>query len=325
MKKILCLLSLSFFVMQSCSTGDGSSASSSTTTKIYFHGYDPSIVISGGKWSEIYTVNSDGSNQQQLTNFIENGTFNAMSQDVFVSNTAKVYFISNLDNAYGELFRMNADGSMLTRITDNAGNYFSNPIVYSNNSKIIMDKESVDGVNGKYGEIYTMQENGSNIVKLTNYPQDGSCYEAAINPTTTKIVYSCRLNTIEPQLYTMAIDGSNKQILTTNNSYTKRNPKYSHTGSKIVFDARIAATSNKHSEIFIMNSDGSNIVQLTNYSASGTLNYASQDPIFSNDDSQIYFVSNETGVSQIYKMNIDGTGKTMITNTPEQKSKPFIK
>ena len=325
MKKILSLLSFSFLFFQSCSSGDSSSSDNTIPSKIYFDGYNSNIGTNGIKWSEIYSVNMDGTSQQQITNYSQNGTIQIISEDVYLSNDSKIYFISNKDNAYGEVFKMNTDGSSLIRITDNSGHYFSNPKLYSNESKIIMDKESVDGVNGKYGEIYYMQEDGSNLVKLTNYPSEGSCYGAAITPNNSKIVYSCKINNIDPQLYTMAIDGSNKQILTTNNAFTKRNPKYSHTGTKIVFQARVASTANKHSEIFIMNSDGSNIVQLTNYSNVGTLNTATKDPIFSNDDTQIYYASNESGVSQIYKMNIDGTGKTMITTTPEDKSKPYIK
>ncbi len=325
MKKIICLLSIAFIMLQSCSSEDSSNATNPQAAKIYFDAYNSNIGTNGIKWSEIYSVNVDGTNQQQITNYSQNGTIQIISEDVYLSNNSKIYFISNRDNAYGEVFKMNTDGSSLIRITDNSGHYFSNPMLYSNESKIIMDKESVDGVNGKYGEIYSMQEDGSNLVKLTNYPSEGSCYEAVINPNNSKIVYSCKINNIEPQLYTMAIDGSNKQILTTNNTFTKRNPKYSHTGTKIVFQARVASIVNKHSEIFIMNSDGSSIVQLTNYSNGGTLNTATNDPIFSNDDTQIYYVSNESGVSQIYKMNIDGSNKTILTTTPEDKSKPYIK
>lgn len=325
MKKTVLIL-IGCFAFKGCSSGDSSSeGNNNVSSKIYFDAYNPNIGTSGVKWSEIYCINMDGTSQQQITNYSQNGTIQINSRDVYLSNDSKIYFTSNKDNAYGEVFKMNTDGSSLVRITNNSGNYYSNPILYLNNSKIILDKESVDGVNGKYGEIYSMQEDGSNLIKLTNYPSEGSCYEAATNSSNTKIIYSCKTNNIEPQLYTMSIDGSNKQILTTNNTFTKRNPKYSHSGTKIVFQARVASIANKHSEIFIMNSDGSNIVQLTNYSNQGLLNYTTQDPIFSDDDTQIYYVSNISGISQIYKMNIDGTGKTMITATPEEKSKPYIK
>lgn len=326
MKKII-TATLGILLLISCSEDETSTnpTNPTTETKIYFDGYNDDIGSMGIKWNELYSVNIDGTGQQQITNYSINGTIDRYSEHPIISlDGTKIIFAGNNDDSDGELFTMNLNGTNLTRITDNSGNYISNHLLFQNGTKLIFDKEDYISPD-KFGEIYSSNLDGTNEAKLTNFPIDGSCSDASVNPTNTLIAYSCEINSIESQIYTMSLNGSNKQILTTNNTLFKTRPKYSNDGNKIVFYGRVASTINKHSEIFIMNSNGSNITQLTNYSSNGTLGTASRDAVFSNDGTKIYFVSDESGISQIYKMNVDGSGKTKLTNSPEDKSNPFVK
>lgn len=61
-------------------------------------------------------------------------------------------------------------------------------------------------------------------------------------------------------------------------------------------------------QIYVMNPDGSNVVRLTNSTASDTP--ASWSP----DGAKIGFTSDRDGNSEIYSMNADGTGQTRLTN-----------
>ena len=63
-------------------------------------------------------------------------------------------------------------------------------------------------------------------------------------------------------IFTMDIDGSNVQPITTGNNYYN-NPHFSPDGTKIVFVAAIP-TDDDDDEIMIMDSNGANITQLTN-------------------------------------------------------------
>lgn len=328
MKKII-ITTLGILLFTSCSEEENPIVENPTNptnqSKLYFDGYNDNIGTMGIKWNELYSVNIDGTGQEQITNYSSNGTIYKYSEHPIISlDGTKIIFSGNKDNSNGEIFTMNLNGTNLSRITDNSENYFSNPELFQNGTKLIFSKEGYISPD-KYGEIYSSNIDGTNKVKLTNFPSEGSCYTATVNPNNTLIAYSCRINSISDQIYTMSLDGSNKQILTTNNTLYKSNPKYSNNGNKIVFNGSVATTFNKHSEIFIMDSNGSNITQLTNYSTNGTLGTASREPIFSNDGTQIYFVSDESGISQIYKMNIDGSGKTKLTNSLEDKSNPFLK
>ena len=63
-----------------------------------------------------------------------------------------------------------------------------------------------------------------------------------------------------------------------------------------------------NSELFVMNSDGTEKKQLT------ITNNREGNPVWINDGRKIAFLGNETGTSQIWSMNPDGGGMTQISN-----------
>src|ERR671931_389439 len=69
-------------------------------------------------------------------------------------------------------------------------------------------------------------------------------------------------------------------------------------------------------EIYTMNSDGTNRVDLTRNPADDT------DPRWSSDGSRIVFASNRTGNYQIYTMNADGSGVARVTHDANDDRRP---
>lgn len=87
---------------------------------------------------------------------------------------------------------------------------------------------------------------------------------------------------------------------------------FSPDGTRIAF--RSDRTGNN--EIFVMNVDGSNPINLSNGPAFEEL------PSFSPDGSRIAFVSDRDGNGEIYVMNSDGTGQTRLTNNSAGERHP---
>jgi len=69
-------------------------------------------------------------------------------------------------------------------------------------------------------------------------------------------------------------------------------------------------------EIYMMNPDGTNLVNLTNNPADDI------EPYISGNGSQIAFASNRSGNYEIYVMNSDGTQLTNLTNSSANEFNP---
>jgi len=81
---------------------------------------------------------------------------------------------------------------------------------------------------------------------------------------------------------------------------------------KIAFESK----RDVNSEVYIMNSDGSGQMNLTNNLAEDI------DPTFSPDGMKIAFASNRDGNNEIYIMNPDGTNQTRLTNNSADDLQP---
>lgn len=175
-------------------------------------------------------------------------------------------------------------------------------------------------------DIFMADSDGSNVVQLTNSNKYDA--EATISPKGDKIVFTS-LRDGDPELYLMNLDGTDQKRLTFEKGYDG-GAFFSYDGSKIVFRASRPKTEKEledynqlvneglvrptNLEIFVMDSDGSNIKQVTN------LNAASFAPFFHPDGKRIIFSSNYGSKDRrdfnLFIINIDGTGLEQITFNP---------
>jgi Tol biopolymer transport system component len=184
--------------------------------------------------------------------------------------------------------------------------------------------------NGKYlwpiydsYDIFVADEKGKIIKQLTNTP--GYDAEATVSPKGDKIVFTSTRNG-DLDLYVMDINGKNIKQLTFDLGYDG-GAFFSPDGSKIVFrasrpkgDDSIEYVNNlkqglvapTNMEIFIINTDGTGLKQITNL---GKANWA---PYYHPSGKKILFSSNhhsERGYDfQLYMINEDGTGLVRITD-----------
>src|SRR5205807_9058575 len=102
--------------------------------------------------------------------------------------------------------------------------------------------------------------------------------------------------------YVMNADGTGQTRLT-NNSITDEAPFFSSDGTKIAFERQVVGLF----QIFLMNADGTNVIQLTSASS----NFS---PAFSPDGTKITFFSDRDGNDEIYVMESNGANQTRLTN-----------
>jgi len=172
-------------------------------------------------------------------------------------------------------------------------------------------------------DIFSANADGTEVKQLTS--ANGYDAEATVSPKEDKIVFTSTRDG-DPELYVMDIDGSNQMRLTFEKGYDG-GAFFSQDGSKIVFRASRPKTEEELKdyedlakngmfrptilEIYVMNSDGSDIKQVTNF---GKASFA---PFFHPDGKRIIFSSNVNSQSgrdfDLYLINIDGTGLEQIT------------
>jgi Tol biopolymer transport system component len=183
-------------------------------------------------------------------------------------------------------------------------------------------------------DIFIADLNGNITGRLTNTPDYDA--EATVSPKGDKIVFtSTRSGDLE--LWTMDIDGKNQKQITHELGYDG-GAFFSPDGTKLVFRASrpkspeeikeykellakgLVAPTNM--EIFICNTDGSNLKQITKL---GNANWA---PFFDPTGKKIIFSSNYNSSGgfdfQLYLINIDGTGLEQITKESHFNAFPMF-
>jgi len=172
-------------------------------------------------------------------------------------------------------------------------------------------------------DIFSANADGTDVQQLTF--SDGYDAEATVSPKGDKIIFTSTRDG-DPELYTMNIDGSDQKRLTFEMGYDG-GAFFSLDGSKIVFRSSRPKSQEELAdyqdlakngmfrpsvlEIYIMNSDGTDIKKITNF---GKASFA---PFFHPDGKRIIFSSNvmsENGRNfDLYMINTDGTGLEQIT------------
>jgi Tol biopolymer transport system component len=117
------------------------------------------------------------------------------------------------------------------------------------------------------------------------------------------------------EIYTMDPDGTNVTRLTTNavDNVDDERPAWSPNHKRIVFDSN-RDRKGQHSDIYVMNADGSEVTPLTRGPEGAFNGNASWSP----DGTKIVFESTRTGTSEIYTMDADGTNERQLTRDGEK-------
>ena len=244
--------------------------------------------------SEIYVIDSDGSNLRRLTDL--DSQLPSWSPD-----GRHIAFFSSED-----IYVMDSDGSNLRRLTKDIGWPWEWEEVLSlkwspDGRRIAfvseLDKNFEDFKNF---EIYVVGSDGRHLRNLTNHRARDAF--PSWSPDGRHIAFvSDRDGNVE--IYVMDSDGGNPRNLTdhwANDAF----PSWSPDGRHIAF----ASDRDGDSEVYVMGSDGSNPRRLTDHSATD------RSPSWSPDGRHIAFVSGRDGDSEVYVMGSDGSNPRRLTN-----------
>ncbi|HOT74486.1 MAG TPA: DUF5050 domain-containing protein [Candidatus Wallbacteria bacterium] len=240
----------------------------SAQTKISNHDfklYSPAVSPDGSKIAyvgeigsgyDIYVMNIDGSNPKKLT------SDNQSSWPAWSPDGSKIAYAKSQ-----EIWTMNADGSNQDKLNVNmsSGIYgLGSPCWSPDGSKI-----SVTGFFSSSSNIYAINLTAMTMTQITF--NTGMNVGAAWSPDGSKLVFCSDMssNPLETgfKVYSTTASGFNLTPLTTN--FTSRHTaKYSWSadGKKILFSEARPGDGN-YIQIYMMNSDGSSAVRLTDPSA----------------------------------------------------------
>lgn len=179
-----------------------------------------------------------------------------------------------------------------------------------------------------YSNIFMMSDTGDNLVQLTT-TENGKYYKnPALSPNGDKVVY-----TLDSDIYIMTIEDKTTVQLTDttavaaaetqydNEDYADNYPSFSSDGTVIIFNREferwdsVNSSTMYHSDIYIMNADGTNLIKLTD--AANQERYRA--PELSPDGSKIVYMFNGAddvaNTDGIYIMNDDGSNQVQLTDT----------
>ncbi len=253
---------------------------------------------------QIYTMNADGSDVQQLTNDSTSHLLPVWSPD----GTKIAFMGEDFGDQTAQIFVMNADGSGLTDITNDDNTQNGTPAWSPDGSKIAY--ASSDASYSTPTTINVMNADGSGKATLT----DGSSQDAfpAWSPDGNTLAFICADGQNVEQICTMDADGSNQQQITSGTAIDYTSVAYSPSGTEFVYSTY--DTSNNDiiniDELGTMNTDGSNsqIIDTADHTAVA-------DASWSPDGTKLIYDSFDSSesIQRVYSISPDGSNETALS------------
>ena len=250
-----------------------------------------------GHW-EIWLMDWDGSNQQQITRHNQLAILPSWSPD----NDRMAYTL--FSGGRSQIYIINRRGGGRIHVETGVGLNTSAKF-----SPVGNDIAFVGSVNGN-PDIYIIRDDSTNLRRLTTSPSIESTPEWSPNGRQISFT-SGRSGT--PQIYLMDSDGTDVQRLSFEGEWND-DSKWSPNGEEVAYTSRV----NGRFQIRI-----ANVVTKQSRIVAGE--GSNEQPTWSPDGQWIAFQSNRSGRWQIYRMRTDGTDLIQLTFDGENKDPDWSK
>ena len=250
-----------------------------------------------GEHEQLFSVKPDGSAARQLTDFPDSDATDA----AWSPDSTKIAFVRRWGPNKGRIYTMNADGSgqrELNRLL------YGTPAWFPDGKHLLVLRKLR----------WTIVTPSGGVPRFAGMPGlgDSPCVLADGKHVAFKATFG-RTDGKEAILVAEVGGGSRKvRRITPWQSFAAK-LDCSPDGSKIVFSAPQFGPP-RSSNVFVINTDGTGLRQLTR-SSGGKINNGANS--WSPDGRKISFYSNRDGVYGVYTMNADGTGVTKLTKNAE--------
>ena len=247
---------------------------------------------SGRGIKEIWSMDFDGANQQQLTFYKTTTTFPAVSPD-----GTRIAFTSWLQGNPAILVHSLDTKRRLTFYNQKAPlNAFAE---FTPDGKKILYSSSITG----YSQIYVADLDGSNLRAVSS--SRAIEVEPKVNPRNPSEIVFISGRSGPPQLYKMNIDGADAVRLTSGEGDVA-NPAWHPDGRHVAFSWTKGYDPGNFN-IFVMDVATQEYVQLTHGTG------RNENPSWAPDGRHIAFASNRNGTIQIFTMLADGSEVRQLT------------
>jgi Tol biopolymer transport system component/DNA-binding winged helix-turn-helix (wHTH) protein len=208
----------------------------------------------------------------------------------------EIYFLRQLSNTTYESWRMNADGTNQRRANSEIKSLLAGR--WSPDGKKVIFRKEDNPQN-----VYLADADGANEVLLPFPIGQGDW-----SPDSSQYVDEVRTGKDSGQIFLIDIK-TRRNIALTDNHSLNADPSFSPDGKQIVF----ASNRDKNANIYVMQTDGSNVRRLTDDQ------FFDNFPVFSPDGTQIAFQSNrEEEHTEVYLKNLnDDTAPRRLTHSSE--------
>jgi TolB protein len=204
----------------------------------------------------LYQMNIDGMNVKRISQFLLDDSWITSRK-----NASEFIIASSKDSSLHELYLIDSTGNEIERLTDN--DYYDTDACFSPDGQQIVFRSR----RPKIDELWIMDLDGKNLRQLTYYPESDLSageFDYHAGPPyweshSNLISFTSKQNN-NYSIFTIKPDGSGLKQLTFG-IYDEMWHSWSPDGLRIVFDG---TDEDKNYDIYLMNSDGTNIERLTN-------------------------------------------------------------